>query len=73
MSTLSPKKSIEEDFITWKEKFWLAICEKFGVERSGEDINTRQYELIKHDEDLPPEKIFTGEVVRLGSYRNQKP
>nr|XP_027203327.1 NADPH--cytochrome P450 reductase-like [Dermatophagoides pteronyssinus] len=65
--------NIEEDFITWKEKFWLAICEKFGVERSGEDINTRQYELIKHDEDLPPEKIFTGEVVRLGSYRNQKP
>ncbi|KAH7637560.1 nadph--cytochrome p450 reductase-like [Dermatophagoides farinae] len=64
--------NIEEDFITWKEKFWMCICEKFGVERSGEDFNTRQYDLILH-EDLPPEKVFTGEVVRLGSYRNQKP
>lgn len=50
----------------------MCICEKFGVERSGEDFNTRQYDLILH-EDLPPEKVFTGEVVRLGSYRNQKP
>lgn len=63
--------SIEEDFITWKEKFWFAICERFGLQR-GEDVNTRQYELIVH-KDLPPEKIFNGEIARLNSFRNQKP
>lgn len=30
--------SIEDDFITWKEKFWPAICEHFGIAVVGEDI-----------------------------------
>lgn len=63
--------NIEEDFITWKEKFWFAICEQFGLQ-TGEDISTRQYELIVH-EDLLSEKIFDGEIARLNSYRIQKP
>ncbi|KAF8766875.1 NADPH--cytochrome P450 reductase like protein [Argiope bruennichi] len=64
--------NIEEDFITWKERFWSAVCEHFHIETLGEDINLRQYELVVH-EDLPPEKIFTGEISRLNSYKNQRP
>lgn len=30
--------SIEEDFITWKDKFWPSMCEKFGIAAIGEDI-----------------------------------
>lgn len=29
--------SLEEDFVTWREQFWPAMCEHFGVEASGED------------------------------------
>lgn len=28
--------SIEEDFIIWREKFWLIICEYFGVKAIGD-------------------------------------
>lgn len=68
---LSHVYSIEEDFITWKEKFWFAICERFGLQ-TGEDISTRQYELILH-EDIDNEKVFSGEIARLNSYRTHKP
>lgn len=64
--------NIEEDFLTWREHFWPAVCEKFGVQATGEDINMRQYNLTVH-EDLMPEKVFTGEIARLGSLKNQKP
>jgi len=65
--------NIEEDFITWKERFWPAVCEQFGVEASGEDVNMRQYTLVVQDESLPTEKIYKGEVARLHSYKNQRP
>lgn len=29
--------SIEEDFVTWKEKLWHAVCERFGLDASAED------------------------------------
>uniref|UniRef100_A0A8C7W4C1 NADPH--cytochrome P450 reductase n=1 Tax=Oncorhynchus mykiss TaxID=8022 RepID=A0A8C7W4C1_ONCMY len=29
--------NLEEDFVTWREQFWPAMCEHFGVEASGED------------------------------------
>lgn len=29
--------SLEEDFITWREQFWPAVCEHFGVEATGEE------------------------------------
>lgn len=29
--------SLEEDFITWREQFWPAVCEFFGVEATGEE------------------------------------
>ncbi|GFY55285.1 NADPH--cytochrome P450 reductase [Trichonephila inaurata madagascariensis] len=64
--------NIEEDFITWKERFWGAVCEHFQIKSFGEDINLRQYQLVLH-EDLPQEKLFTGEISRLNSYRNQRP
>lgn len=64
--------NIEEDFISWKDKLWPAVCEKFGVEASGEDISTRQYRLVVHDESVAPEKIYTGEIARLHSYENQR-
>ncbi|XP_059147602.1 NADPH--cytochrome P450 reductase-like [Physella acuta] len=65
--------NIEEDFVTWKEKFWPAVCSYFGVEATGENVNTRQYALTPVPEDLPKEKIFTGEPARVGSFTNQKP
>ncbi|KPM11726.1 NADPH-cytochrome P450 reductase-like protein [Sarcoptes scabiei] len=66
--------NIEKDFITWKEKFWLTICSKFGLEKSTEEFNARQYELILHTTDeLSKEKIFSGEILRIGSFIHQKP
>lgn len=65
--------NIEDDFITWKERFWAAVCEHFHVEKSGEDVSFRQYQLTVHDDELPKEKIFHGEVARLNSYNTQKP
>lgn len=65
--------NIEEDFITWKDRFWPTVCEKFGVEASGEDVLLRQYRLVTHDEGLAPEKVYTGEFARLHSYKNQRP
>lgn len=65
--------NIEEDFITWKDNFWPAVCEKFGVEASGSDVSIRQYKVTQHDDTLVPEKIYTGEVARLHSYTNQRP
>ena len=30
--------SIEEDFMNWKDNFWPAVCEHFGIEATGEDV-----------------------------------
>jgi len=64
--------NIEDDFVTWREKFWVAVCDHFNITSIGEDISMRQYSVTLHD-DLPPEKLFTGEPARLASFRNQKP
>lgn len=29
--------SLEEDFVSWREQFWPAVCEHFGVEASGDE------------------------------------
>lgn len=65
--------NIEEDFVMWREKFWPIVCEKFGVQATGEEINTRQYYLTLHEEEDVAGKVFTGEVTRLGSLEDQKP
>ena len=66
--------SLEEDFMRWREGFWPAVCSKFGVTASGEDVNMRNYrlELIEPGV-LRPEQLFTGEMARLGSYVKQRP
>ena len=63
--------SIEEDFVTWKEKLWPAVCEYFGLDTTEGSIG-RDFELTVH-EDLPSEKVFVGEPHKLGSYEIQKP
>lgn len=36
--TVSPLYfSLEEDFISWREQFWPAVCEHFGVEPLGDE------------------------------------
>lgn len=64
--------NLEEDFISWKEQFWPAVCEFFGVEATGEDSSIRQFELVVHN-DINMNQVYTGEVGRLGSFQGQKP
>ena len=64
--------SIEEDFVTWKEGLWPAVCHAFGIDSSSQESVMREYALTEHT-DLPPENVFSGEPHRLGSYQNQKP
>lgn len=64
--------NIEDDFITWKEKFWPSVCEVFGIESTGEDVLMRQYRLLEQP-DTPPDRIYNGEVARLHSLTNQRP
>lgn len=64
--------NIEDDFITWKEGFWPAVCEHFGIETLGEDVSVRQYKLTEHSE-INPDRLYTGEVARLHSFANQRP
>ncbi|XP_029178523.1 NADPH--cytochrome P450 reductase-like isoform X2 [Nylanderia fulva] len=63
--------NIEDDFITWKDKFWPAVCDFFGIEGAGEDVSIRQYKLTEHV-DLPADHIYTGEIARLHSFQNQR-
>ncbi|XP_031429871.1 P450 (cytochrome) oxidoreductase b isoform X2 [Clupea harengus] len=64
--------NLEEDFVSWREQFWPAMCEHFGVEATGEESSIRQYELKVHD-DLNMNKVYSGEMGRLKSFENQKP
>lgn len=64
--------NLEEDFVSWREQFWPAVCEHFGVEATGEESSIRQYELKVHT-DLNMNKVYTGELGRLKSFENQKP
>ncbi|KAJ2952727.1 hypothetical protein O0L34_g7077 [Tuta absoluta] len=66
--------NIEDDFITWKDKFWPAVCEKFNIESTGEEELVRQFRLISHKPgEIQPENVFTGEIARLHSLQVQKP
>jgi len=64
--------NIEDDFITWKEGFWPAVCEFFNIETFGEDVSVRQYRLEEHA-DMDPAKLYTGEIARLHSFSVQRP
>lgn len=53
---------------------WAAICDHYGIESTGEDVSSRNYELQVHEPgSIPVEKIYKGEVTRLGSLVNQRP
>uniref|UniRef100_A0A8D3E5V8 NADPH--cytochrome P450 reductase n=1 Tax=Scophthalmus maximus TaxID=52904 RepID=A0A8D3E5V8_SCOMX len=62
--------NLEEDFISWREQFWPAICEHFGVEASGDESSIRQYELKEHT-DINMNKVYTGEIGRLKSFETE--
>uniref|UniRef100_UPI00398F6047 NADPH--cytochrome P450 reductase-like isoform X2 n=1 Tax=Pristiophorus japonicus TaxID=55135 RepID=UPI00398F6047 len=64
--------NLEEDFIMWREQFWPAVCEHFGVEATGDDSSIRQYELVLHN-DINMNKVYSGEMGRLKAYETQKP
>lgn len=70
---------IEDDFMTWKEKFWSEVCDKFNLTVTN-ITNYRQYELVIHenrqdfyDEEGKPKGLFTGEPCRIGSYETKNP
>lgn len=70
---------IEDDFMTWKEKFWIEVSEKFNLEVTNSALK-RQYEIIYHKnrEDYYDEKgkakgLFTGEPFRIGTFENKSP
>lgn len=66
--------NIEDDFITWKDKFWPSVCEKFNIESTGEEELTRQFSLVTHAiGEVPTKNVFTGEIARLHSLQIQKP
>ncbi|XP_030377483.1 NADPH--cytochrome P450 reductase [Scaptodrosophila lebanonensis] len=64
--------NIEDDFITWKDRFWPAVCDFFGIEGGGEEVLIRQYRLLEQP-DVLPDRIYTGEIARLHSMQNQRP
>ncbi|KAF2896883.1 hypothetical protein ILUMI_09293 [Ignelater luminosus] len=64
--------NIEDDFITWKDRFWPAVCDYFGIESTGEDVSMRQYRLVEYKEETP-DRVYTGEMARLHSLKNQRP
>ncbi|XP_017153626.1 NADPH--cytochrome P450 reductase isoform X1 [Drosophila miranda] len=64
--------NIEDDFITWKDRFWPAVCDNFGIEGGGEEVLIRQYRLLEQP-DVQPDRIYTGEIARLHSMQNQRP
>lgn len=70
---------IEDDFMTWKEKFWTEVCDKFNLAVTSA-ANYRQYELVVHknredyyDDMGKPKGLFTGEPYRIGSYESKNP
>ncbi|XP_036317939.1 NADPH--cytochrome P450 reductase isoform X1 [Rhagoletis pomonella] len=64
--------NIEDDFITWKDRFWPAVCDFFGIEGGGEEVLLRQYRLLEQP-DVHSDRIYTGEIARLHSLANQRP
>ncbi|XP_037974141.2 NADPH--cytochrome P450 reductase isoform X1 [Plutella xylostella] len=66
--------NIEDDFITWKEKFWPSVCSRFNIESAGEEELVRQFRLLRHAPgELPDTQVFTGEMARLNSLHTQRP
>lgn len=67
--------SLEEDFLTWKEEFWLSVCESFKIDSSVlADFNSRAFEeKILQPGEYDENRLFRGEPKRLHSLENQNP
>ena len=71
--------NIEEDFVEWRERFWPAICKHYGIDQDQRRITrglsmsvSRDYEL-KLMPDVAKEKVFSGEMNKIGAYTRQRP
>lgn len=69
--------NLEEDFVRWREQFWPAVLSKYNIDireikRRLSSCIERQFKLVIH-EDLPQDKIYTGEMNKLKSYITQRP
>lgn len=69
--------NLEEDFVRWREGFWPAVLSKYNIDireirRRLSSCTERQFKLVIHD-DLPQDKIYTGEMSKLKSYVTQRP
>lgn len=69
--------NLEEDFVRWREAFWPAVLSKYNIDikeikRTLSSCSERQFKLVIHD-DLPKDKIYSGEMNKLKSYINQRP
>lgn len=64
--------NIEEDFVSWHEELWKAICARFGMSSDVQDIRVRQYTMDLVNE-LTDVKVFSGEIARINSFKVQKP
>ncbi|KAI4878818.1 hypothetical protein NFI96_033302 [Prochilodus magdalenae] len=64
--------NLEEDFVSWKEQFWPAVCEFIGVQATQEECSVRQFELVVHN-DINMNQVYTGELGCLQSFQVQKP
>lgn len=67
--------NIEEDFVNWREKFWVAACGFYGVSNDSRRLSqcvSRDFTLRKFP-DITDEKIFKGEITKLGAFANQRP
>lgn len=64
--------NIEDDYMNWREVFWADMCKTYGVVKSEDNLNIRNYKLAEH-ENIHQSKIYKGEMGYLGAYGNQKP
>lgn len=52
---------------------WAAVCKEYGVEAAAEITNQRQFtSVIQEPGAIEPEKLFKGEVTKLGASINKQ-
>jgi len=64
--------NIEDDYMNWREAFFADMSSIFGVVKSDDNLDVRNYKLVEHS-DLPPSQVFQGEMGALGGYTTQRP